>query len=129
MFTKKYNVAPQQQVSQEFLALTLHELKTPITSLKLMIHILQRSLIPNSDQTISPETVSKTLDMSAQQIDRLANAVEDLSNVVKARLSSSIDQQPIKVGAPISKETERGTVAPHLTQVELAVNHARVRRS
>lgn len=65
----------------EFLSIASHELKTPITSLKLQIEITRRQVNPNENKAPSPEKLEKILKVSQNQINRLSALVEDLLDV------------------------------------------------
>lgn len=73
------------QVRDDFFSIASHELKTPITALKMMIQIIQRTLKPEAGALSSGEKLFKMLDASSKQINRLTHLVEDLLDVVKIR--------------------------------------------
>lgn len=63
------------QARDEFLQIASHELKTPITSLKMQLQMLQRSR--------ELETISKPLTNAVKQVDRLTMLVNDLLDINK----------------------------------------------
>ena len=65
----------------EFLSIASHELKTPITSLKLQIQMTKRRIKPESNLLPTAESLTKVFDSSGRQIDRLTHLVEDLLDV------------------------------------------------
>lgn len=67
----------------DFISIASHELKTPITSLKLQLQMTKRSIHVETGETISAEKLVKVLDVSNQQIDRLTALVEDLLDVTR----------------------------------------------
>jgi signal transduction histidine kinase len=69
----------------EFLSIASHELKTPITSLKLQLQQLRRRLDPNTPQALEPGKLGKLLDSSSRQLDRLTRLIEDLLDVARIR--------------------------------------------
>lgn len=73
------------RVRDEFLSIASHELKTPITALKMMIQVTQRGVKPESGMGPTPEKLAKILETSSRQVDRLTRLVEDLLDVVKIR--------------------------------------------
>jgi signal transduction histidine kinase len=71
------------EVRDEFLAIASHELKTPITSLKLQAHILDRSLQKVEASDKSREQLRKFLEMSSRQVERLTRLVDEMLSITK----------------------------------------------
>lgn len=72
------------KVRDDFLSIASHELKTPLTTLKLQHQILQRNLVKkNTDQLLL--TLEKGLDLSLRQINILTKLVDDLLDVSRIR--------------------------------------------
>jgi len=69
------------QSRDDFISIASHELKTPITSLKLQLQMTKRAIHVDTGETPSAERLLKVLDVSNQQIDRLSALVEDLLDV------------------------------------------------
>ena len=67
----------------EFVSIASHELKTPITSLKMQIQMMLRGINVEKNQTPSPEKLLKALTSSSNQIDRLTVLIEDLLDVTR----------------------------------------------
>lgn len=68
------------QARDEFLSIASHELKTPLTPLKLQMQILARQL-KNGQTNVSPEKLIKILENSDNQLNRLSRLIEDLLDV------------------------------------------------
>ena len=66
--------------SREFLSIASHELKTPVTSLKIQLQMALRNLAI-SGTSPPPEKLQKVLATSVQQVDRLTRLIEDLLDV------------------------------------------------
>ncbi|HYH97070.1 ATP-binding protein [Hyalangium sp.] len=65
----------------EFLSIASHELKTPITSLKMQLQMTQRKIKPEEQVGLPLEKLARVLAISTRQVDRLTNLVEDLLDV------------------------------------------------
>ena len=65
----------------EFLSIASHELKTPITSLKMQLQMTQMKVKPEENKAPSPQKLSQVLDISSKQVERLSTLVEDLLDV------------------------------------------------
>lgn len=70
----------------EFLSIASHELKTPLTPLKLQTQALIRTLKNGSLASINPDRLKKMLDTSDRQIERLARLIDELLDI--SRISS-----------------------------------------
>ncbi|MBS1960909.1 MAG: PAS domain-containing protein [Bdellovibrionales bacterium] len=69
------------QARSEFLSIASHELKTPITSLKLQLQLTRRRVDVDRGIAPTPEKLAKALDASLGQIDRLVELIENLLDI------------------------------------------------
>lgn len=67
----------------EFVSIASHELKTPITSLKMQLQMMLRGINIEKNQAPSPEKLLKALTSSSNQVDRLTVLIEDLLDVTR----------------------------------------------
>lgn len=72
------------KIRDEFLIIASHELKTPITSLKLNLQMTHRRSLKEPDSL--PDYIKTSLASSMNQVDRLVRLIEDLLDV--SRMSS-----------------------------------------
>lgn len=70
----------------EFFSIASHELKTPLTSLKLRADIFDREIRRATGEMIPKETVIDALDFFNGQLFRLENLVENLLDISRIRL-------------------------------------------
>jgi PAS domain S-box-containing protein len=83
----------------EFLSIASHELKTPVTSLKLQIQITRRNVKPETGQIPSPEKLIKFLDIANAQVDRLTRLIEDLLDVSRIQAGKiTFDFESVDLG-------------------------------
>ncbi len=71
------------QARDEFVSIASHELKTPITSLKMQLQMMLRGINVEKNQAPTPEKLLKALTSSTNQIDRLTVLIEDLLDVTR----------------------------------------------
>lgn len=67
------------KIRDEFISIASHELKTPLTSLKLQTQMAKKQL--NRESTLTTERINKQLDYTVRQIDRLNKLVDDMLDV------------------------------------------------
>lgn len=67
----------------EFLSIASHELKTPLTSLKLQTQAMMRAMRKEDPSVYSPERVTRLVEQTARQTDRLARLVDDMLDVAR----------------------------------------------
>jgi signal transduction histidine kinase/HAMP domain-containing protein len=77
-----YNDAQEAiQVREEFLSIASHELKTPITSLKMQLQLAQMQTKPAENLAPSPQKLARMFEVSVNQVNRLTSLVDDLLDV------------------------------------------------
>lgn len=94
----------------EFLSIASHELKTPITSLKMQLQMTKRSLESQKGK-LEAEKIDKALDFSTKQVDRLTVLVEELLDIT--RLDSGkfrVDYEEFDLSELIHHVVERMSV-------------------
>ncbi|WP_158622159.1 ATP-binding protein [Corallococcus praedator] len=108
----------------EFLSIASHELKTPITSLRMQLQMTERSVKPDEGRMPSPEKLAKAMRVSLLQVDRLTGLVDDLLDVARIR-TGTLDLlfQEVDLTQLISDVLERlsGQLAQAGCQVRLEV--------
>jgi two-component system, sensor histidine kinase len=67
-------------IRDEFISIASHELKTPITSLKMQLQMLTLK-IDREKEALPLEKISKGLEISVRQVNRLTSLIEDLLDV------------------------------------------------
>lgn len=73
------------EARDEFLSIASHELKTPITSLKLQAQMIKRSLGKSDTSVMSLEKLTAMADQTDKQADRLARLVNDMVDISRIR--------------------------------------------
>ena len=105
----------------EFLSIASHEIKTPLTSLKLQLQMTQRAVDPATQTVPSPEKLAKVLDISMRQILRLQGLIEDLLDVAKIQSGKlSLHREPVHLATLIHEVCERAD--PQLTESNTAID-------
>jgi PAS domain S-box-containing protein len=67
----------------EFMSIASHELKTPLTSMKLQAQTIQRFISRGVADAISPERIEKFLKNNDKQVSRLNRLVDDMLDITR----------------------------------------------
>lgn len=73
------------EIRDEFFAIASHELKTPLTSLKLQIQLHERALKNNEPSSLSRAKVEQLLQRNYRQTERLGRLVDDMLDISRIR--------------------------------------------
>lgn len=93
------NLRHALSVRDEFVATASHELKTPLTSLKLQTQLLQRS-VEKTGGNYSVEKVLSHLGKNSGHIDRLTRLVDDMLDISRIRTGKlSIKKEPCELSS------------------------------
>lgn len=82
----------------DFLSIASHELKTPITSMKIQVQMRKRFLSRGDQSVFSPDKVSSLIDFTDTQLSRLTRLVDDMldiSRIVNGKLSLNCEQMEL----------------------------------
>jgi PAS domain S-box-containing protein len=74
----------------EFLSIASHELKTPLTSVKLQTQFTKRLITRGDPDALRPDRVKKFIDSTDRQVERLSRLVDDMldiSRIASGRLT------------------------------------------
>lgn len=74
------------QMRDEFMSIASHELKTPLTSLKLQSQMRQRNLQKGNANAFTEERLTKMFDSDEKQIQRINHLIDDMLDI--SRISS-----------------------------------------
>lgn len=69
------------RIREEFLSIASHELKTPLTSLKLQVQMLTRRMEHNDSDLVERAPVSRLIQTANRQLDRLTGLVDDMLDI------------------------------------------------
>lgn len=69
------------EIRNDFLSIASHELNTPITSLKLQLQMVRKTLLMHRNGDFPLERFSKSVEASVKQVDRLINLIQILLDV------------------------------------------------
>lgn len=92
----------------DFLSIASHELKTPLTSLKLQSQVMMRSINRNDPDALSHEKVTaliKQIDNQTSRLTRLVDDMLDISRIRTGRLKMQLEE--VNVTEMISDVLER----------------------
>jgi two-component system, LuxR family, sensor kinase FixL len=108
----------QIRVRDEFISIASHELKTPLTSLKLQVQTMLRRLLQGKADVEDPMKLQKLLQLYSGQVDRLTRLVEDMLDI--SRISNgrlTLDKQDMDLKETVELVLERYREQLHMAQV------------
>ncbi|MDC0677614.1 AAA family ATPase [Sorangium atrum] len=92
----------------EFLLVASHELKTPLTSLKMQAHLLARLLPRLQRAEVAPERIDAALQVLNRQITRLAHLINELLDVTRLNAGRlTLARAPVDLAALTREVVER----------------------
>lgn len=100
----------------DFISVASHELRTPVTSLKVYTEVLQRQVAQRGD-----EATGRALGKMNAQIDKLSLLIGDLLDVSKIEAGKlTLNPQPVDLGSLVAEVVEpiQATAARHRIVVE-----------
>jgi predicted ATPase/signal transduction histidine kinase len=99
----------------EFLAIASHELRTPVTSMRLMVQRLRSGKMADS-----PANLLRPLDLFERQVDRLSNLIEEMLSAARLLVGRlEMHAAPMDLSALVRDEVKRA--APQLARAECAL--------
>ncbi|WP_437567112.1 AAA family ATPase [Sorangium sp. So ce542] len=92
----------------EFLLVASHELKTPLTSLKMQAHLIERLLPRFQRAELAPARIDAALQVLNRQIARLAHLVNELLDVTRLSVGRlTLARAPVDLAALVCEVVER----------------------
>jgi signal transduction histidine kinase len=96
------------RIRDEFISIASHELKTPLTSLKLQAQLNQRLLARGQKDAFTSERIQKLIESTHQQVDRLARLVEDMLDVSRIGTGKlTVQKSEVDLSALVAEGIER----------------------
>jgi signal transduction histidine kinase len=94
----------------DFLSIASHELKTPLTSLKIQVQMRKRAIAKSADNAFSLEKIKRMVDSDEKQINRIARLVDDMLDVSRLRSGKlSILREEIDLRAVVKDVINRSS--------------------
>jgi signal transduction histidine kinase len=109
------------RVSDNFLSIASHELKTPLTSLKLQIQLRKKLLQMENNEAFSKDKIQKMLNHDERQVNWLIQLVKymlDINNINAGKLNLRIEQ--INLGDLVTTTLDQ--LAPILNEADCHVS-------
>ncbi len=92
----------------EFLSIASHELRTPVTSMKLHVDMMKRSVEKNQEALISADKVSKLIKQADHGLNRISRLVEDMLDITRIQNGKlHIDSEPGNFSAFVRETLDR----------------------
>lgn len=98
------------QAREEFLSVASHELNSPLTSLKLRLQEVARSLQPGAETPLPPDWLHRLVEVSERQLRRLTRLVADLLDVSRITTGQlTLEREELDL-AELARETAARTI-------------------
>jgi signal transduction histidine kinase len=96
------------RIRDEFISIASHELRTPITSLKMQLQMLERSIDSAKGEALPIDKLAKRIHGSNIQVSRLTNLIEGLLDISRMNAGKmSYDFQVVDVSVLVIDVVER----------------------
>lgn len=110
------------EVRNEFLSIASHELNTPITSLKLQLQMVKKTLLASTEGNLPLDRFTRSVNASVKQVDRLINLIQillDVSRIQSGRFTFNF--QNVKVQEIVDEVVERHREILEISDCKLTV--------
>lgn len=102
----------------EFLSIASHELKTPLTSLKLQSQMFKRHVERKEKEVFSPERIIRFMSEADTQVSRLTRLVDDMLDISRIRTGRlSISPEKVEISHIVKEVVDR--MRPHFSSLEI----------
>ena len=92
----------------DFLSIASHELKTPITSMRLQTQMTARSLNKAEGRSLSPEKLERFILTSNKQLDKLTRLIDDLLDTTRIRAGKlTVEPEEVNFSEMVSEIVDR----------------------
>ncbi|WP_373046261.1 PAS domain S-box protein [Vulgatibacter sp.] len=96
------------QTRDEFLSIASHELKTPISSLKLRAQLVKRMIEREGERALDPAWVTRLAEETDRQADRLTRLIDDMLDIARVRTGRlSMERAPLALDRLVREVVER----------------------
>lgn len=92
----------------EFLSVASHELKTPLTSLKIQVQLRKRKVLNNDATVLQKENILKTIENDERQIKRLTRLIDDMLDITRINTGKlAVNPEQVDLGALVYEVSDR----------------------
>jgi signal transduction histidine kinase len=111
------------RVRDEFISIASHELKTPLTSLKLQTQINERRIASGDLTAFDPVRTRKLIESTSRQVDRLTRLVEDMLDISRINLGKfHLNIEDFDLAEMVVETAERTRPQAEAAGCEITVN-------
>jgi PAS domain S-box-containing protein len=102
------NLQEAMKAREDFISIASHELKTPITSMKLQMQGMLRAIQRGGLESIGSEKFCQSFTRSTQQLDRLTRLVEDMLDISRINCGAlTIHKELMNLGELVHEVVDR----------------------
>lgn len=113
------------KMRDEFISIASHELKTPVTSIKLQSDALDRLMEKVGAESIDPERIRKLIKTNKQQSQRLTRLVDDMLDLTRINSGKlDIKREPIDLQQTVAELVDRfrGQLAQTQSPIDVQID-------
>jgi signal transduction histidine kinase len=111
------------KMRDDFLSIASHELKTPLTSLKLQVQMLQKLAEKGEISSRAPDRLWNLMDSADRQIARMTNLIDNLMTASTLKSGAfHLEPESIEVGELVQWVVERNRNHPIISECPIQVH-------
>ena len=96
------------RIRDEFMSIASHELKTPLTALKLQSHIRNRNLLIGNTTAFTEARLKKMFETDRQQVERLERLIDDMLDISKINLGKlELEREEFDISQSVVETVEQ----------------------
>jgi signal transduction histidine kinase len=120
---RTHELANAVEARDRFLSIASHELKTPLTALKLQAQVRKKAISQGDLSRFTPERLKKMSEDDEKQVNRLTRLVDDMLDISHLNTGKfSVELEEFDLGDLVCEVVERFSLQLHAAGCEVSMN-------